>query len=306
MLTTTLLPVALVILLGLLLKRSQFVSEQFWKEADRMVYYVFFPGLLISKIATMNLAEVEFFKITSITVAILIGLSLILIILQYLKPVEAATFTSVYQGALRFNTFVSLSIIAAIWTTPLALEVAALLVGVKVLLLNLLCVSIFAIYSERQTTISAKVALTLKNPLIIACLTGLLLNWLGIQIPDGLFATMDLLGRVALPLGLLSVGAGLVLRYSDCFSYPIGLSIVFKLLLAPLAAFALGAFFGLDVISHQVLVLFFAMPTAMSAYILAGQLGGDQITMAKIITIQTLLSAVTLSGILYWISLTSA
>lgn len=302
MLSTTLLPIALVILLGLALKRKQFVSDQFWKEADRMVYYVFFPCLLISKIASMNLAEVEFFKISSIIVIVLISLSVLLMLLQYFKPVEVTTFTSIYQGALRFNTFVTLSVIASVWDTPLALEVAALIVGIKVLLLNILCVGIFTIYIKSSSSTLEKISLTLKNPLIISCSTGLLLNWLGITLPAWLFASMDLMGKVALPLGLLSVGAGLVLRYSDWLSYPILLSTVFKLLIAPLLAFSLGHFFGLDVISLQVLVLLFAMPTAISAYILAGQLGGDQATMAKIITIQTLVSAATLSLILIWIA----
>ena len=302
MLSTTLLPIALVILLGLALKRKQFVSDQFWKEADRMVYYVFFPCLLISKIASMNLAEVEFFKISSIIVIVLISLSILLMLMQYLKPIEATTFTSIYQGALRFNTFVTLSVIASVWDTPLALEVAALIVGIKVLLLNILCVGIFTIYIKSTSSTLEKISLTLKNPLIISCSTGLLLNWLGITLPAWLFASMDLMGKVALPLGLLSVGAGLVLRYSDWLSYPILLSTVFKLLIAPLLAFSLGHLFGLDVISLQVLVLLFAMPTAISAYILAGQLGGDQATMAKIITIQTLVSAATLSLILIWIA----
>ncbi len=302
MLSTTLLPIALVILLGLALKRKQFVSDQFWKEADRMVYYVFFPCLLISKIASMNLAEVEFFKISSIIVIVLISLSVLLMLLQYFKPVEVTTFTSIYQGALRFNTFVTLSVIASVWDTPLALEVAALIVGIKVLLLNILCVGIFTIYIKSTSSTLEKISLTLKNPLIISCSTGLLLNWLGITLPAWLFASMDLMGKVALPLGLLSVGAGLVLRYSDWLSYPILLSTVFKLLIAPLLAFSLGHLFDLDVISLQVLVLLFAMPTAISAYILAGQLGGDQATMAKIITIQTLVSAATLSLILIWIA----
>lgn len=302
MLSTTLLPIALVILLGLVLKRRQFVSDQFWKEADRMVYYVFFPCLLISNIATMNLAEVEFFRLSVIIVIVLAVLSFLLMLLQYLKPTKATTFTSIYQGGVRFNTFVSLAIIASIWEAPIALEVAALIVGIKVLLLNIMCVGVFTIYIESASSALDKVRLTLKNPLIIACSTGLILNGLGITIPVWLLGSMELLGKVALPLGLLSVGAGLVLRLSDWFSYPILLSTGVKLLLAPLLAFLLGAWFGLDTISHQVLVLFFAMPTAISAYILAGQLGGDQATMAKIITIQTVLCAVTLSLILIWIA----
>ena len=288
------------------MKKTKFVSDQFWKESDRMVYYVFFPCLLISKIGTMNLAEVAFFKITSIIVIALFLLSFLLILLQYVKPTDVSTFTSTYQGAVRFNTFVALSIIASVWDTPLAIEVAALVLGIKVLLLNILCVSIFTLYLKKASSVIDNIRLTLKNPLILSCTTGLLLNAASIEIPLWLLTAMELLGKVALPLGLLSVGAGLVIRFGDFFAYPIVLSTVIKLVIAPMIAFVLGHLFGLDTVSHQVIVLLFAMPTAISAYILAGQLGGDQPAMAKIITIETMLSAVTLSIILYWIAHSSA
>ncbi len=288
------------------MKRTKFVSDQFWKESDRMVYYVFFPCLLISKIGTMNLAEVAFFKITSIIVIALFLLSFLLILLQYVKPTDVSTFTSTYQGAVRFNTFVALSIITSVWDVPLAIEVAALVLGIKVLLLNILCVSIFTLYLKKASSVIDNIRLTLKNPLILSCITGLLLNAASIEIPLWLLTAMELLGKVALPLGLLSVGAGLVIRFGDFFAYPIVLSTVIKLVIAPMIAFVLGHLFGLDTVSHQVIVLLFAMPTAISAYILAGQLGGDQPAMAKIITIETMLSAVTLSIILYWIAHSSA
>ena len=288
------------------MKKTKFVSDQFWKESDRMVYYVFFPCLLISKIGTMNLAEVAFFKITSIIVIALFLLSFLLILLQYVKPTDVSTFTSTYQGAVRFNTFVALSIIASVWDVPLAIEVAALVLGIKVLLLNILCVSIFTLYLKKASSVIDNIRLTLKNPLILSCTTGLLLNAASIEIPLWLLTAMELLGKVALPLGLLSVGAGLVIRFGDFFAYPIVLSTVIKLVIAPMIAFVLGHLFGLDTVSHQVIVLLFAMPTAISAYILAGQLGGDQPAMAKIITIETMLSAVTLSIILYWIAHSSA
>ena len=250
----------------------------------------------------MDLAEVALLKISSIIVITLVLLSIALVLIQRLKPVSVATFTSIYQGSIRLNTYITLSVIALIWNTPLALEVAALGIGIKVLLLNILCVGIFIFYGEKPTSAQDKITLILSNPLIIACTAGLLLNCLAIELPTWALATMALLGKATLPLGLLSVGAGLVLRFSDWFSYPILLSTIFKLLIAPALALMLGYLFELDTISHQVLVLLFAMPTAISAYILAGQLGGDQPIMAKIITIQTILSGITLSAIMFWIA----
>ena len=302
MLSATLIPIVILILLGFVLKQKQFVSEAFWQGSDRMVYYIFFPALLIAKVSSMDLSKVPMFDITAIIAILLLSLTALLALVQAIRPIPAATFTSVYQGAVRYNTFIALTLVAATWSIPQAMDVAALTVGIKVLLINVLCVSVFALYLNKSVSISHKLLLVLKNPLIIACSLGLVLNTLGIALPTWVLASLDLLGRVALTLGLLSVGAGLILSFNDWLSYPILLSVIFKLLLFPLAAFGLGHWFSLDTISHQVLVLMFAMPTAVSAYILAGQLGGDQRVMAKIITIQTLLSALILAVVIAWIA----
>ena len=301
MLSTTLIPIICIIFLGFVLKRKQFVSDIFWQASDRMVYYIFFPSLLVSKISTMDLTTVPMLKISAIIIILLSVLSAVLVLIQTLKPIPAETFTSVFQGAARYNTFIALTVVAAAWTLPQAMDVAALIVGIKVLFVNILCVSIFAIYINKSSSLSNKLLMVFKNPLIIGCITGLVLNSLSISLPVWLLSSMELLGRVALTMGLLSVGAGLILHFNDWFSYPIVQSVIFKLLLMPLAAFGLGYLFNLDTVSHQVLVTIFAMPTAINAYILAGQLGGDQRVMAKIITIQTIFSAGTLAVILHWI-----
>lgn len=301
MFSSTLIPIICIILLGFVLKRKQFVSDSFWQASDRMVYYIFFPALLVSKISTMDLTRVPMLKLGAIIILLLSCLTLILMIIQALKPIEPAIFTSVYQGSARFNTFIAMAVVTAAWSVPQAMDVAALIIGIKVLFVNILCVSVFAIYLNKSSSIISKLLMVLKNPLIIGCTTGLLLNALAISLPVWLLSSMELLGGVALTMGLLSVGAGLILKFNDWFSYAILQSVVFKLLLIPLTAFGLGHLFGLDTISHQVLVTIFAMPTAINAYILAGQLGGDQRVMAKIITIQTIFSAGTLALILYWI-----
>lgn len=143
MLSSTLIPIIILILLGFILKHKQFLSDAFWQGADRAVYYIFLPALLFNKIATMNLADVALTKILVITVILLLGVSAILLILQRIYPINPATFTSVFQGAVRFNSFIALSMVSTAWVSPLALEVAALIVCIKVISVNILCVSVF-------------------------------------------------------------------------------------------------------------------------------------------------------------------
>ena len=302
--SSTLIPIILVIFLGFALKRKAFVNDTFWSGSDRMVYYVFFPALLISNISTMDLAEVPLVKLSAAIIMLLLLMTAALVLVQKIKPIDPAVFTSVYQGAIRYNTFIAVTLVATAFTSPLAMDVVALAVGVKVLSINVLCVVIFTVYLNKSASLTGKIAVVLKNPLIIACVTGLLLNALSISLPEWLLASCQLLGQVALTLGLLSVGAGLIIRFNDWWSYPIVISVVFKLLVFPVAAYLIGTALELETVPLQVLVMMFAMPTAITAYILAGQLGGDQRVMAKIITIQTMLSGLTLFVILSWIAST--
>src|SRR5699024_1149441 len=111
-------------------------------------------------------------------------------------------------------------------------------------------------------------------------------------------AILEITGRAALPLGLMTVGAGLQLRLRWHDAAATAWSAVFKLATMPLLALAAAGLFGLSTLETQILVLFAALPTATSAYILARQLGGDHTLLATILTVETLLSALTLPVVL--------
>jgi predicted permease len=102
------------------------------------------------------------------------------------------------------------------------------------------------------------------------------------------------LSNLALPLGLMTVGAGLQLAALRRASAPFLVAAGLKLLLLPLVALGLTQLMGLSGLLVQVAVLLAALPTATSAYILARQLGGDAPLMAAIISGQTLLAMVTI------------
>ncbi|HBO6312752.1 TPA: AEC family transporter, partial [Pseudomonas aeruginosa] len=102
----------------------------------------------------------------------------------------------------------------------------------------------------------------------------------------------------SLPLGLLCVGAALKPQELGGEVAALGWNCAARLLAMPLLAFAIARGLGLPSMESAVLVLFFALPTAPTAYVLTRQLGGDGHLMAGIITLQTLLSGATLVGVL--------
>jgi predicted permease len=115
----------------------------------------------------------------------------------------------------------------------------------------------------------------------------------GLPLPAPLAHTLDILGRAALCLGLICVGSGLV--FSRCRACAAGAGPDVG---AEAAGHARAGGPGLPAVRPAAGgqpggLLYCALPTAPNAYIMARQMGGDTRLMATLITVQTLLSALT-------------
>ena len=134
----------------------------------------------------------------------------------------------------------------------------------------------------------------MRNPLILSTVAGLLTNLAGIRFPDAVATTLQRIGLAALPLGLMAVGAGL--QFGGLKASP-GLAATFLALRhAVLPAIAIGvtAALALPLEQRAIVVLFAALPTASSAYVLAARMGGDGGFVAGIVTLSTLLGMISI------------
>ncbi len=294
---TALWPVFALLLLGYLARRFDFPGEHFWGPAEKATYYVFFPALLVTRLSQAQLTgEMSF----SLVMAVLLLLATGVVVCLLLKPfmgLTAAAYTSFFQGAMRFNTYVALAASVALYGDE-GIVHAAIITAVMIPMLNLLCVLAFSSVAAERPSIARVLKTLATNPLILSCLLGIALSVSGLGLPIWISSVLDLLARMALPLGLLAVGAGLTLHNLKGSWRALGWSSGVKLLLFPVLAMAIGRLMGLDPLATQVLLLFAAVPTATSAYILARQLGGDAALMAAIITFQTLLAMLSLPLVL--------
>ena len=133
-----------------------------------------------------------------------------------------------------------------------------------------------------------------RNPIIIACLLGILLNVTGIGLHPLISEGLDLLARGALALGLLAVGAGLRVRAVREQWGALLLSNAMKLVVVPGLTLALAVPLGLTGTPLAVAVLFNALPSSASSYVFARNLGGDAELMAAILSTQVILSAISI------------
>lgn len=290
---TSLLPVFLIIICGYGLRKSGFPGDNFWPGAERLVYYILFPALLFSSSAG---ASWEFYSIASMVWAILATMFVMSGILLVLRPrltKKDASFTSVFQGSIRFTSYIGLASAFSLFGDE-GLYLAAILITVLIPLVNVLCIMVLVRYGGQQGGWKWIFTTVVKNPLILACLAGMLVNLLGIQLPVMVDNLATILGRGSLPLGLLAVGASLQFNAIKKTGPEIIYACLLKLILLPTLMWLACTLIGVDTLSTAVAVLFAALPGSPLSYILAKQLGGDAKLMSSIIAVQTGVSMVSL------------
>lgn len=298
-----LVPVFLVILIGYGLTRFRFATPDDWSHAERVVYFVLFPALIMSSIANADLSGLPILPFAATLILTLaITASLLSILRRTLGArlgLQGPAYSSVYQGSLRWNGFVALAAVAVVFEDK-GVAVAALAIAIMVPILNVMSVIALTRHAGRDVPNIGNILKTIaRNPLIISSLTGLALNISGIGLPDPLGATASLIGRAALPIGLLAVGAGLDLKAVASNKGLVVLACSFKLILVPVLIAVLASLFGIEGMTRDILILCGTVPTASSAYVLARQLGGDHTLMAAIITGATLAAIVTMPLMLF-------
>jgi len=290
--TFALAPIFGLILIGFLLRRFEFPTQGFWPASERLTYYVLLPALLVQGLSGKNLQAESLPLAGAVFFAVLSSALLARLIWPLLK-LDGPAYTSLFQGAFRPNTYVGLSI-ASVMLGPdwMTLSAVALLTMIPVI--NIICVLTLSRYGTPVSGVTGVIRELAKNPLILACLVGLCLNVLHVSLPQVLNDLLDILGRAALPMGLLAVGAGLRLERIDGGKRTLVASSVLHLIFLPLMAAGLCALFGADADATLTAVIYTAIPVSASSFILARQMGGDYRLMSQIITFQTLVSVITL------------
>src|SRR5829696_5793527 len=297
MVITALLPVFLLIVLGFILKRTLMRLETQWHGLERLTYYVLLPVLLVQTLVKADLDKVPVAGVGGALLLAVLAMSLLCIALRPLlahASVDGPAFTSIFQGATRWQTYVGLALSGNLFG-DLGLALASVAMVAIIPLANVFSVGVLAHYASAEKRSAGTIVMTVvRNPLIWACVIGLALNVTHIPLPKLWHEVADALGRSSLAIGLLVTGAGLHLEGMFRPSLAASLAVFLKLVVMPAIAVALALQFGIAGSNLAVVTICSAVPTASSAYVLARQMGGDAPLLAQIITLQTILAAVTM------------
>ncbi len=293
-------PVFATIILGLGLRRSGFPGDKFWQPAESLTYYVLFPALLVHKIAGGESAGNDIFPLLASLAAVIFTVTVLLLMFRVKVSPKGAAFTSLYQGVVRFNSYIGLSIVLALYGDRGILQ-AAILLAFLIPLVNVLCVLMLVRFGKAQSgqqSLALFIKAVARNPVVLACFVGIVLNNADTPLPLFVTNLLDILGKAALPLGLLTVGASLELKAIKGNALILSVASALKLLVVPGLMWLFCQLFAASQFATEVAIIFGALPGSALSFILAKQLGGDGKLMAQIVTVQTGLALISLPIIL--------
>jgi predicted permease len=291
------LPLVLLILLGYLLRRAGFFTDEFLKIGNKVVFRVALPALLFYNVYSVkSFAEIRMSAVLYSLCVVLLLFFLGLLTVRFFVPVRAQRGAAL-QCVFRSNyAILGVSLVEALGITGGNAH-AAVMSAFAIPLFNMLAVFVLSVYGEecevKFTSVLKKIA---KNPLILGVLAGFLALGLRALLPVGadglpvfslqgdlkfLYSAIASLAKMSSPLALLVLGGSFQLSAAKGYLPQILYGTLWRILLAPTVAI-LGAYFlcragvlSFDAADYAVLLALFGSPVAVSSAIMAREMKSD-------------------------------
>lgn len=297
------LPVFAVMVLGFLLRKAGFLTEGFCKTANKLVFCLCLPAMLLRQMAQMRPADL----VDGGFLAYAFCGTLVSVLAVWLlsrKILKDKTLVGAFaQGSFRGNTALLGTVLLESICGSRAY--APLIILAAVPLYNVLSVVILSLEAgggsklDRAHLLSALKGVA-KNPILWGIFLGLPFALFSLSIPTAADKALSMLGNLASPLSLIVIGAEF--RWDAALRRKgptLGASFL-KLVVLPGVLIPLGALLGFRNDALVALLVMSGTPSAVSSYIMAQNMGNDGVLANGIVAVTTLLSAVTMTG---WIFL---
>jgi predicted permease len=237
--------------------------------------------------------------IFSIAALILSGVISTLFAMGYTKngAVRGALAQSMFRGNI---ILVGASLITSMYGDE-GLAALSIVAAFLVPLLNILCVILLSVFDPAEKGLDVKSIFIniVKNPLVVAALLGLFVNFTGIDFPVFLDKTISNIAGIATTFALILLGGSFAFsdmkgRVKDVF-----LSVFGKLIFFPILCMTAAYFLGMRGVNYSVVMCIFSAPTTVSGYTMAKMMNSDSELAALSVVFTTLFSVFTLFIFVY-------
>lgn len=294
-------PVFLMMVLGYILKKINWIDEEFAGKINSFVFHVPLPVLVFKDLATVDFVEVwdtKFvlfcFVATLVSILIAVGISVV----WKDKSIRGEFVQASYRSS---AAILGIAFIQNIYGNA---GMGPLMVVASVPLYNVAAVIILTLLGKEQKTLNKKVLMKtvkgiLANPIIIGIVAGFLWSLLRIPMPSIMEKTVTNVANIATPLGLMAMGAAF--DWTKAFAK---MKLALTAVTIKLAGFVMiflpiAIKLGFREEKLVALLVMLGSATTISCYVMAKNMGHEGTLTSSVIMLTTLLCAFTLTGWLF-------
>ncbi|MBQ4160151.1 MAG: AEC family transporter [Clostridia bacterium] len=281
------LPLLILMVLGVLLRKTNLMDEATYKKLNTLIFKVFLPPLIFYNVYKSELSEAFDGKLILFAVLCILALFFVLVAVVPLIEKDDRRRGAIIQGIFRSNFVIfGVPLTVALMGDAAAGKVAVV-VAFVVPLFNFLAVISLEVFRHGKPDIKKILKGIVTNPLIIASALGILSTAIGLKLPKFLETAVSDVAKIATPLALIVLGASLDFALLKKNSIRVLLVTAARLVFVPLVFLTIAILLGFRGVDIAILISVFASPTAVSSYAMAQQMGADDALAGQIVASTT-------------------
>jgi len=300
--TDAMIPMAFFIVLGYILRKVNLIDEKVKAFLNKLLFYIALPAMAFRSIASYDFSKAFSINLAMHNITVLIITFTIGMFLAYLIK-DKKKRGSFHQACYRNNqAYIGLHVSKNVFGS-LALAKATVVNGFEIPVVNTIAIIGLEIFKENSSNVSLKKRIIktllniIKNPFIISIILGIIISYNKIPILDinAIDSTLEMAGRIALPMALILIGGSITFRYLKENILLVTLVSLTRLIVVPIFAYYLGIWvFKLSGLDLSIAVTLLSTPIAISSYVFAKEMGADEKLMASFIGLSTIFSIITM------------
>ncbi len=292
------LPVVLLVILGIWLKRKGSINDDFIHMSSKLVFNVSLPVLIFMAIVNADLGEQDYNGLIVFSLAAAMGSFFVGSLAAKLMKIPEHSKGAFIQASFRSNlAIIGLALCISAYPVKGAV-IGAIVLAVVTPLYNLLAVYVLT-GGASLANLKKQVVVMAKNPLIISIVLAAAFRLTDWSLGPVWQKTGSTVAAMTLPLALIGIGGSLSVAVLTRGGVPALTTSFIKIVVNPLLIIAAAILVGFRNEELMVLAIMFACPTAAAAFVMAVAMGGDGKLTANAIAVTTLGSGVTVATIIY-------
>ena len=281
-------PSAIYLLIGILLKTAGVVSDEDVKKFTRVVFVTLYPFIMFDNLYGKNIGEnFDLLLVVYSVVFTCLQIAVTWFAVSRLVKEDRNKGTMI-QSAFRSNIILmGLPVGINLFGKGNVTQVALVILFV-VPIYNVMSVVVLERFRGGKADLVRTTKNVLKNPIILGAIAAGVVMLIGIKLPVPIEQTVSTLSDCTAPIAMILLGAALNLKGFSSDRKKIAFCVASKIMIWPALGIAGAVWLGMRDVALIAVLLMLATPTALASYAMAESMGGNGRLAGETVVISTI------------------